>query len=46
MELIARTLRQGVRKLYDFEKQEVENNMPFTLILCIVAFLLWGTTSI
>jgi len=46
VELIARTLRQGVRKLYDFEKQEVENNMPFTLILCIVAFLLWGTTSI
>ncbi len=46
MELIAKTLRQGVRKLYDFERQEVENNMPITLILCIVAFLLWGTTSI
>ena len=46
MELIARTLRQGVRKLYDFEKQEVENKMPFTLMLCILAFLLWGTTSI
>ena len=46
MELIAKTLRQGVRKLNDFVRQEVENNMPFTLILCIVAFLLWGTTSI
>ena len=46
MELIAKTLRQGVRKLYDFEKQEVENKMPFTLMLCILAFLLWGTTSI
>ena len=46
MELIARTLRQGVRKLYDFEKQEVENKMPFTLMMCILAFLLWGTTSI
>ena len=46
MELIAKTLRQGVRKLYDFERQEVENKMPFTLMLCILAFLLWGTTSI
>ena len=46
MELIAKTLRQGVRKLYDFEKQEVENKMPFTLMMCILAFLLWGTTSI
>ena len=46
METIATKLRQGVRKLYDFEKQEVENKMPFSLMLCILAFLLWGTTSI
>ena len=46
LETIDSKLRQGASKLNQVKKAELSDGMPITIILCIIAFLLWGTTSI
>lgn len=46
METIVKKLRQGASKLNEVKNTELSDGLPLTMCLCILAFLLWGTTSI